>query len=173
MELACESSFGWALRMELQCYGNGNGPMAAGTGRYPRNARPLQAVTSVCMLGSAPMSWSAFRFFHRLALPGLRALPCLVRLTGDFTICSQFRFNVLESRIRDWLLCNKHMILEAQAKPKPCRARLITNNVNYKSKMPSSHVDNPIQAIPQAASIVNSFHPFHKCILSNAVCHAF
>lgn len=53
---------------------------------------------------------------------GARAacVPCLVRLTGDFTICSQFRFSVLESRIRDWLLCDKHMILEAQAKPRPC-----------------------------------------------------
>lgn len=64
MELACESSFGWAQRMELQCYGSGARPMGEGTGRYPRNVRPLQAVTSVCMLGSAPMSLSALMFFH-------------------------------------------------------------------------------------------------------------
>lgn len=53
MELACESSFGWALRMELQCYGHGARPMAVGAGRYPRNVRPIQAVTPVCMLGSS------------------------------------------------------------------------------------------------------------------------
>lgn len=66
MELACESSFGWAQRMELQCYDNGARPMGAGSGRYPRNVGPIQAVTSVCMLGSPPMSLSALRFFHGL-----------------------------------------------------------------------------------------------------------
>lgn len=119
MELACESSFGWALRMELQCYGSGKRPIVAPAGRYPRNARPLQAVTSVCMLGSAPLSLSALRFFHRPVCQAA-CVPCLVELTGDFTICSQFRFHVQDSRTRDWLLCDKHTIFEAQAKPKPC-----------------------------------------------------
>lgn len=45
--------------MEFQCYGIAVGPMAVGSVRYPRNVRPFQAVTSVCMLGSAPMSLSA------------------------------------------------------------------------------------------------------------------
>lgn len=86
--------------------------------------------------GISTLSLSALMFFHR---PVCQAafVPCLVQLTGDFTICSQFRSNARDSRIRDWLLCDKHMILEAQAKPKPCPARLITKNVNLESKMPS------------------------------------